>query len=105
MLTERRHLRSPNRGEALAHQLAACRAGGQLDAIVVADRDGLVVAGAGDAHTCEALAVAALSPTAAIAEFSVDGSPLRVHAAGGTPAARVREMVRAAAGAARILAR
>ncbi len=54
--TERRTRRSTDPLVALHYQLAAARARGELDAIVVADTSGVVVAGAGSWPTCEEIA-------------------------------------------------
>jgi hypothetical protein len=53
---ERRHRRSTDPLVALHYQLSSTRAKGALDAIVVADPSGVVVAGAGSWPVCEELA-------------------------------------------------
>lgn len=53
---ERRTRRSTDPLVALHYQLASTRARGELDAIVVADTSGVVVAGAGSWPTCEEIA-------------------------------------------------
>lgn len=53
---ERRRRRSADPLVALHYQLAASRARNELDAIVVADASGVVVAGAGSWPVCEELA-------------------------------------------------
>jgi hypothetical protein len=53
---ERRHRRSTDPLVALHYQLSSTRARGALDAIVVADPSGVVVAGAGSWPVCEELA-------------------------------------------------
>jgi hypothetical protein len=53
---ERRRRRSSDPLIALHYQLSSARARGDLDAIVVADPSGVVVAGAGSWPTCEELA-------------------------------------------------
>ncbi|MFO0556107.1 MAG: hypothetical protein U0271_47460 [Polyangiaceae bacterium] len=115
MLQERRQNRSLHRGPALDLQLAACRRDGALDAIVVADADGLVVSSAGDPFTCELLA--ARGPTrshdhgCALSDgmeesaflFDAGGARLSVVARGSQRATRRRELIRAAAAVKRIL--
>jgi hypothetical protein len=54
--SERRRRRSDDPLVALHYQLSAARARGELDAIVLADRSGVVVAGAGSWPACEELA-------------------------------------------------
>lgn len=103
MMIERRHRRSSQRGPALDHQLSACRDAGGLDAIVVGDADGLVVAAAGAPELCAELAARGAAQADALS-FPLDGTRLAVIARGGTAAARQRELARAAAGAHRILA-
>jgi hypothetical protein len=53
---DRRRRRSSDPLVALHYQLSSARARGDLDAIVVADPSGVVVAGAGSWPTCEELA-------------------------------------------------
>lgn len=53
---DRRHRRSADPLIALHYQLSSTRARGELDAIVVADASGVVVAGAGSWPVCEELA-------------------------------------------------
>jgi hypothetical protein len=55
-LEERRRKRSPDPLIALHYQLAYARQDGRLDAIVVADPSGVMVAGAGSWASCEELA-------------------------------------------------
>jgi len=65
-MKERRHRRSHDPYRALCLQLEHVRLEGELDALVVATDNGLLVAGAGERSVCEALgAVAPLmgSPT------------------------------------------
>lgn len=103
MHPDRRHHRSTQRGRALDFQLTACLRAGALDAIVLGDDDGLVVAAAGPSDTCAELA--AHGPAAGdTCSFAIDGTRLHVIARGGAPDARRRELARAAAGAHRILA-
>jgi hypothetical protein len=54
--SERRRRRSDDPLVALHYQLSSARARGELDAIVLADRSGVVVAGAGSWPACEELA-------------------------------------------------
>ena len=53
---QRRKKRSPVISEALAFQLDAVRAEVGLEAMVIADEQGLCVAATGDPHTCEEIA-------------------------------------------------
>lgn len=68
METERRRRRSEDPLVALHYQLSTTRAKSELDAIVVADASGVVVAGAGAWPTCEELA--AYAPLLADGEWS-----------------------------------
>ena len=72
---ERRKQRSDDTIVALHYQLARAKAEGALDAIVLADASGVVVAGAGAWVVCEELA--AYAPLFA-AEAGNDGLPPRV---------------------------
>ncbi|HSN81301.1 MAG TPA: hypothetical protein VLS88_01880 [Polyangiales bacterium] len=54
-MNERRRRRSQDPYRALCLQLEHSRSEGELDAMVVATDDGLVVAGAGERSVCEAL--------------------------------------------------
>jgi hypothetical protein len=56
MANERRRIRSNDARKALAYQLAYVRDEACLDALVLADKDGLIVARAGDPALCESLA-------------------------------------------------
>ena len=119
---DRRKNRSDDPLIALHYQLAHCRHVGRLDAIVVADDAGVVVAGAGAWATCEELAAYApilaqgqwtepgLDDTSRVAELrgevdiqpvDVDGQTVLLCARGGPR--RADAMDRAAAGVARIL--
>jgi hypothetical protein len=69
---ERRRKRSADPLVALHYQLAHARSQGDLDAIVVADASGVVVAGAGAWAVCEELA--AYAPFLAVEESSMSGS-------------------------------
>ena len=55
MLDERRKRRSAERQVALRYQLEHAKDNGGLEAVVVADDDGLLLAHAGDAGVCEEL--------------------------------------------------
>jgi hypothetical protein len=56
---ERRSRRSQDPYRALCFQLERCCAQGNLDAVVLAGRNGLLVAGAGEPRLCEALSAVA----------------------------------------------
>lgn len=119
---ERRHKRSNDPLIALHYQLVHARTEGSLDAIVVADASGVVVAGAGTWAMCEELAAYApllaqgqwtepgLDDTSRVAELrgvvdvhpvDVDGQTVLLCARGGRR--RTAAMDRAAEGVARIL--
>ncbi len=123
--SERRRRRSDDPLVALHYQLAHARQEGQLEAIVVADDAGVVVAGAGAWATCEELAAYApilaqgqwtepgLDDTSRMAELrgqvdvqpvEVDGQTVLLCVRGGRNATAGSTAVdRAAAGVARIL--
>jgi hypothetical protein len=123
----RRRQRSQDPLVALHYQLARARQEGSLDAIVVADDSGVVVAGAGAWATCEELAAYApllvqrgwrepgLGRASRVLEVSsqvdvrpvdVDGQTVLLCARGSRRSASstAETMQRAAAGVARILA-
>jgi hypothetical protein len=120
-LEERRRKRSHDPLIALHYQLAYARSDGRLDAIVVADASGVMVAGAGAWATCEELAAyapllaeapdAMNSTTASRVEslrrqvdvkrMRVDGQEVLLCARGG--AMRTLSLDQAAFGVARIL--
>ena len=120
-LRERRHRRSKDPTLALTYQLAACCRDGSIDAMVVADGDGLPLASAGDDYVCDEIAGRMVLVGARIREFSgtllgpgrrwdvqmskidVDGCEVLVCAVGGTADARRRQITRGADGARRIL--
>lgn len=120
--SERRRRRSANAAVALAYQLEACCAQGGIDAMVVADENGLPVAASGDAYACDEVAARVVLVGRKIKEFGgtllgpgqrwdvqmtkidVDGSELLVCAVGGNPGDRQAQIVRGAASAQRILA-
>jgi hypothetical protein len=122
MTDERRRKRSNDPLIALHYQLAHARHEGRLEAIVVADGSGVVVAGAGSWATCEELAAYApllaqgqwtepgLDDTSRVAELrgevdvqpvDIDGQTVLLCVRGG--ARRTDAMDRAAQGVARIL--
>jgi hypothetical protein len=119
---ERRRKRSDDPLVALHYQLADARREGRVEAMVVADDAGLVVAGAGAWAACEELAayapllaqgqwsepgtadrsrIATLRQQVDVQPIEVDGQRMLVCARGGTM--RRAAMDRAAQGAARIL--
>ena len=71
MLQERRQQRTTERDAALRYQLEHSRARGGLEALVLADQQGLLVASAGDIAVCEELG--AIAP---LMTRSVMGMPL-----------------------------
>jgi hypothetical protein len=119
---ERRQKRSVDPLVALHYQLSYARKDGRLDAIVVADGSGIMVAGAGAWAICEELAAYAplladasnaRSPTTAsrvedlrrhvdVKRVEVDGQEVLLCARGGTT--RTVFLDQAAGGVARILA-
>lgn len=116
---ERRSHRSEEPHSALGMQLERTRQNGRLEAVVLADTQGLAIAYAGDADLCRALsAIAPLAPHArasclseltgggdvAVRALRPLGSPLFLAALGGT-AARDAVLSSAAAGVERILQR
>ena len=121
-LRERRRRRSIDPTLALTYQLAACCDEGKIDAMVVADGDGLPLASSGDDYVCDEIAGRMVLVGARIRDFTgtllgpgarwdvqmtkidVDGSELLVCAVGGSPDARRRQISRGAEGARRILA-
>jgi hypothetical protein len=121
-LRERRRRRSIDPCLALTYQLAACCDDGKIDAMVVADGDGLPLASSGDDYVCDEIAGRMVLVGARIRDFNgtllgpgarwdvqmtkidVDGSELLVCAVGGSPDARRRQISRGAEGARRILA-
>ena len=121
MRNERRHRRADNVTLALSYQLDDCCRDGSIDAMVVADGDGLPLAAAGDTYACDEVAARMVKVGARIREFNgtvlgagtrwdvqmtkvtVDGSELLVCAVGGSPEARKKQIARGASGALRIL--
>ena len=121
MRKERRRRRAQTTTLALSYQLDDCCRDGSIEAMVVADGDGLPLAAAGDIYACDEVAARMCSVGAKIREFNgtlmsgrthwdvqmqkldVDGSELLVCAVGGTAEARKKQIARGAAGALRIL--
>jgi hypothetical protein len=122
VLEDRRRKRSSDPLVALHYQLAHARHDGELEAIVVADTAGVVVAGAGSWAACEELAayapllaqgvwtepgvstrsrLAELRTEVAVRAVEVEGQEVLVCARGGIT--RSAMMERAAQGVARIL--
>jgi hypothetical protein len=119
---ERRRRRATMTTQALRYQLDACCQDGDIQAMVVADGDGLPLAAAGDSYACDEVAARMVLVGARIREFSgtllgagtrwdvqmskieVDGSELLVCAVGGSADQRKKQIARGAAGAVRILA-
>ena len=120
---ERRQRRSEAHHEALFYQLEASRERAALEAMILADEDGLCVASAGDQNICDELAahmslvcerVAAFEGTVRVPDQDnrdvrmqriwADGTELYLCAVGGNPAMRTFEIYRSATGVERILA-
>ena len=119
---ERRRRRSEDPITALHYQLAATRWEANLDALVLVDEAGCLVAGVGSWPVCEELAafaplladpgairsaglgtrLAALSPDVELLRLSVDGAPVLLCGRGGNDR-RGSSIERAAAGCRRIL--
>lgn len=107
---------------ALRYQLLACCEDGGIEAMVVADGDGLPLASSGDTLACDEVAAKMVVVGRRIKQFDgtllgggtkydvqmvkveVEGTELLVCAVGGTPEARKRQIARSAEGALRILA-
>jgi hypothetical protein len=120
-LEDRRRKRSVDPLVALHYQLAYARTNGRLEAIVVADASGVVVAGAGSWAACEELAayapllarpreeqsnpvasrIESLRNEVGVRTMLVDGQEVLVCARGG--AARDASLAHAAEGVVRIL--
>jgi hypothetical protein len=121
MRKERRRRRAKTITLALSYQLDDCCKEGAMQAMVVADGDGLPLAAAGDVFACDEVAARMCHVGSRIKEFNgtllnggtrwdvqmtklqVDGSELLVCAVGGTAEARKKQIARGAAGALRIL--
>jgi hypothetical protein len=122
LITERRKRRAQTTAQALEYQLTQCCEDGRIEAMVVADVDGLPLASSGDAYTCDEVAARIVLMGRRTEEFSgtvlgvgrawqvqmtkvlLDGYELLVCAVGGTAEARERQIARGAEGALRILA-
>jgi hypothetical protein len=119
---ERRQRRSDDTMTALHYQLSTVRHDGGLEALVLADSAGCLVAGAGAWPTCEMLAayapllarrttannelvastVGSLTDGTEVRSVSIDGSEVLLCARGGSTL-RAASIARAAAGCRRIL--
>lgn len=122
MKTDRRTHRGDTVTQSLRYQLEACCRDGRIEAMVVADGDGLPLASSGDTYACDEVAARMVLVGPRIREFNgtllgpghkwdvqmiklaVDGGELLVCAVGGTADQRKRQIKRGAEGAARILA-
>ena len=122
MRKERRRRRATSITVALTYQLDDCCKDGSIQAMVVADGDGLTLAAAGDTYACDEVAARMVLVGPRIRSFdgtllgggqrwdvqmtkvSVQGSDLLVCAVGGSSDQRKRQIARGAAGAMRILA-
>lgn len=123
MRKERRRRRSASSLTlALTYQLDDCCRDGGIQAMVVADADGLPLAAAGDTYACDEVAARMVLVGPRIQSFDgtlfgdghrwdvqmakvdVDGDELLVCAVGGSADQRTRQIARGAAGAMRILA-
>ena len=110
MQAERRRQRSRIHSQALTLLLDACRARAGLEALVLADQDGLVVSAAAPAHIdiAEIAAILPLPgerlPEVRAVRFMLDGYALYLGAIGAMGEAWVREMMNALRGTQRILA-
>lgn len=115
---ERRSFRSPDPATALGIQLESTRSRGRLEAVVLTDQQGIVLAASGEDQLCVALgALAPLAPytkspacmselvghaDVAVRSLRSNGSQLFLAAVGGT-AARDAVLAHAAVGVERIL--
>ncbi len=120
--SDRRARRSDNITQALRYLLDACRETGHLEAMALADRDGLLLAAAGDREACEEVAARiAIIPvdvgsyrgtvigeagawSVHMRRLRISGLALYVCAIGGGPDDRTKQIARAAVGIERILA-
>src|SRR5215471_19309761 len=120
-MPERRRRRSDDTVTALHYQLSTSRTEGHLDAVVLVDGTGCLVAGAGAWPVCEELAayapllanpsdvgnavvgsrIARLKPHVDVMRVSIDGAEALLCGCGGLD--RRRSMTRAAEGCRRIL--
>ncbi len=110
--SDRRKNRSADALVALGLQLAEARSEAGLDCVILADHDGLLLAGVGDSAACDELA--ALAPLGSharalrdagveVVPVQVEGTAALLCARGGGPR-RQAALQRAASGCARILA-
>lgn len=122
MRKERRLRRATTVTLALSYQLDDCCRDGSIQAMVVADGDGLPLAAAGDSYACDEVAARMVLVGPRIREFDgtllgagtkwdvqmrkvdVDGSELLVCVVGGTAEQRKKQIARGSEGALRILA-
>lgn len=122
MTNERRIRRADTATLALRYQLDDCCKDGDIHAMVVADCEGLPLAVAGDAYTCDEVAARIVLVGTRVSSFDgtvlgdgqrwdvqmqkleLDGDELVICAVGGTADERTRQIARGAAGALRILA-
>lgn len=122
LIQERRRRRADGRTQALRYQLLACCEDGGIEAMVVADGDGLPLASSGDMLACDEVAARMVVVGRRIKEFNgtllgvghkfdvqmlkveVEGTELLVCAVGGTVESRKRQIARGAEAALRILA-
>lgn len=121
---ERRRRRSPDPITALHYQLSAARTDGKLEAVVLVDPSGCLVAGAGAWPVCEELAayapllahtkevrnatlgsrIASLAGSVEVHAFVAEGGETLICGRGGaTPEERRATLAHAAAGCRRIL--
>jgi hypothetical protein len=118
---ERRRHRTNLITQALTYQLSACCEDGKMQAMVIADEDGLPLASSGDRQACDEVAasmvhVGARTPSfrgtllglgqcwdVEMTQVFVHGSPLVVCAIGGSAEQRRRQLARGAQGTLRIL--
>jgi hypothetical protein len=119
---DRRRRRGQTITEALTYQLTACCEDGRIEAMVLADEDGLPLATSGDTYACDEVAARIVLVGSRIQEFNgtllgggsrwdvqmlkvpFQGTDLVVCAVGGTADSRKRQIRRGAEGALRILA-
>jgi hypothetical protein len=118
---ERRRRRAQTTTLALRYQLDDCCRDGGIEAMVVADGDGLPLAAAGDAYACDEVAgrMVLIGPRirsfdgtlfggggrwdVQMTKVEVEGSEVLVCAVGGSAEQRTRQIARTAEGALRIL--
>lgn len=122
MATERRRRRSNDPTQALVYQLDACRRRAGLDAMILADQDGLCIATAGRAETCEEFAARVPLMQRGVQRFAsevwtdedrwdvdvcrfdLNGMELSLCAVGGMADERAQELACSLQGVTRILA-